>query len=215
MKQIFRGADFSWSFLPFVTLAVALMVIVPFSNVKAQMPVDPCPMPEALAKQSPPDMATVQADIDILTLCVERARLLGEFDTLAKDTEKSSPISGSGASSVVPNFENDNFDIDENDLSDFPDEASIDQILEEEGLSNLGEKSMTKKKKIADKVYAVQSINGNTDTGIVATLRSPDGHLVRVKVGDTLEDGSVVQSVSAIRGVGLLKQGVVSNLNWQ
>lgn len=200
-----------------MSACAALFLMMAPSSVQAQDAIDPCPMPEELAKQSPPDMATVQADIDILTLCVERARLLGEFDTLAEETRRGSgsPISGSSASSVVPNFEDDNFDLDEDALSDLPDEASINEILDEEGLADLGDKAQRTSKKKAVKYHMVKAINGSAETGIMATVISPEGDSVRVKAGDTLTDGSVVQSISALNGVVVSKQGTTKTLEWQ
>lgn len=199
-------------------MSVLMALLVCFAtSVEAQKLVDPCPMPGVLSQQSPPDMATVQADIDILTLCVERARLLEAFDTLSKETSTTASLSGGGGS-VVPNFNDDNFDIDDSDFSDFPDESSIDQILQDEGLSDLGEPvKVSKKTKEAPPIdtYTVSAINGNVEAGVVATLASPKGNMVRVKVGDVLDDGSVIQSVSVTGGVVALKNGVTKPLNWQ
>ena len=139
MSQLFRKRRIGMEkrFASFVLVAVACIFFS--AHVLAQEIPDPCPMPEQLAKESPPDMATVQSDIDILKLCVERANLLKELNNLVVETRGKNEddggglaLTGNSGSSAANNFDQDNFEPVEADLFDLPDEEEPEDFVVEE-----------------------------------------------------------------------------------
>lgn len=196
---------------PFLMTLICLGVLG-LSSVSslAQEAPDPCPVPKTLAQESPPDMASVQADIDILSLCVERAKLLEQLNVLVQEMDGSIPA-------VIPS-----------DLNSFDPLKAVDAELFElpKGTeTNLPSKGAEPSKEIIieeapeavpvqTEAWLVRKIGGNQTDGIQAELKNIDGGIVRVKKGDTLLDGHYVRDVS-IMGVVLEKAGKVSTLGWE
>ena len=204
---------FNMRLLGVVTLGL-MCGFTPFSAAQAQQIVDPCPVPEALAKKSPSDMAAVQADIDILTLCVRRAGLLSELNDLVTD-DMLLPKTGSAAQdSIVPNFQDENFEPVDSDLFRLPDTEDESTALPDTSRQSMFDVEEEQEKKEEKKEYKVIGINGNQASGVVARLRTPEGDVVQVKAGDVLNDGAQVQNVS-IQGVTVVMQGTPKTLGWE
>lgn len=205
--------------IAFIPLMMAVAVMVMAMPAHAQQVVDPCPVPEDLAKKSPSDMAAVQADIDILTLCVRRASLLQELNNLVTEDMLPPNTLGSaqGQNNLVPNFNDENFEPVDSDLFRLPETQEDTSTSPENNANDFSQDldvEAEQEKKQKKQEYQIIDINGNQVSGIVARLRSPQGDIVQVKSGDVLSDGAQVSQVS-IQGVTLVTNGASKQLNWE
>ncbi len=64
-----------------------MATILNYGPALAQVGEDPCPLPKTALRQTPTDLAAVQADIDRYTLCLERARLIKRLNDLATEND--------------------------------------------------------------------------------------------------------------------------------
>ncbi len=174
----------------------------------AQNAPDPCPVPRALAQESPPDMASVQADIDILSLCVERAKLLEQLNQLVREMDTSS--------AQIPTT-----------LGGFPPVKGNDELFALPKTNQPANTAPSQQEPPAEEIiiqetevvepgpdWVIRKIGGNQTDGIQAELKNADGTIVRAKKGDTLFDGAFVKDVS-IMGVVVQKGGQDTMLGWE
>lgn len=207
-------------------VAAAFFICLPAAS--AQTVTDPCPMPKELASESPPDMATVQSDIDILKLCVERANLLSELNDLVMETEgvdkddkNAMPVTGKGGGKSAPNFDSGNVQPVDAELFDLPEgqeKPENKSASTKKTISDIPDRSdqveQEQQSKSKEKPYRITNIFGNTSSGIIAELLDPEGGLVRAQEGDILDNGAVVTRIS-LRGVVIQKDGEENQLQWR
>lgn len=172
---------------------------------------DPCPIPEDAASENPLDLADVQSDIDILKLCVERANLLKQLNNLVKDPMEDK------ADKQLRSLNNQTKKLANDDLFDLPDfnEEGTDTSSDARpnGTEQGADQPRQKKKKPKPTEPTLVNIFGNTKTGITADVRTTDGLLKRVKVGDEIEKDIIVKEIST-QGVVASKEGQDIYLKW-
>lgn len=220
MRNSFRKLIVGWGFLVLLCVSSAS-----FAQSFDEIP-DPCPMPDQLAKESPPDMATVQSDIDILKLCVERANLLKQLNELVVNTRGKPEsgnlaVTGSGSRDAASNFKEDNLAPVEADLFNLPEDADdgMDDLKDVEIADDTesdSDKDATKEKQKEEKSKPMlRNIFGNVNSGIIAEIEDTDGTLVRARQGDILIDGIIVSEIS-MQGVRVQDQdGKSYLLEWK
>lgn len=164
-----------------------------------------CPEPANIATTAPADLAQVQSDIDRLTLCVERAKLLSELDKTIDDREKDN----------------------KNDLLDplqpiMPQAAEVSRVMQQQNMGiapvpmaqpfdgNAAEDNTQD----ADtgnewKIRRIWGAKGNTK----AQLVKGGGIVATVVKNDILPDGFVIVELSTI-GVTIRKDGKAHELGW-
>jgi type IV pilus biogenesis protein PilP len=154
-----------------------------------------CPDLETLLKQTPETMVGVQADIDRMKLCVERAKLLKELDDIAlKRKEILNKInSNEGALSAMP--------------------VPI-PMLPASALSPVGdvpEQPPASPQPAA--TWNVRKIWGQ-ESGMSAQLSDGKGNVLNVVRGDLLPNGMAIESVTA-NGVSVSLNGKINSLDWE
>lgn len=150
-----------------------------------------CPDPQIESSVVPSDLAQVQEDIDRLSLCVERTKLLQELNELANEkTEQVQPLN---AGAFDPSF-----------LAP----------LSPKVLEQASEKVVSRAPVQSAPVWKIRRVWGQGGK-LQAQLIDSQGVLATVKVGEELTDGSVVETVS-VRGVTVKqKNGKSKDLGWQ
>lgn len=153
-----------------------------------------CPDPQIESSVVPSDLARVQEDIDRLSLCVERTKLLQDLNKLSNESKSGVQPLNIGA--IDPSF------------------------LQPVTAKTLGTNSSNNKvsiqqkpfKKMAD--WTIRRVWGKGGK-LQAQLISADGVLVTAKIGEALIDGSTVKEIS-VRGVKVTrKNGRDESLGWQ
>ncbi len=197
-------------------LAMMLIAVTSIQPVSAEdVMSDPCPIPEEKAGENPLDLADVQSDIDILKLCVERANLLKTLNNLVKDPKEDM------AEQKLKTLNNKTKKLANDDLFELPDfneEETGNKLTDNIGTMVNEDGSMAEpvkpKKQAKPTEPTLVNIFGNTKTGITADVKTTDGLLKRVTVGDTIEKGIVVKEIST-QGVVVLKEGNDLYLKWE
>lgn len=152
-----------------------------------------CPDIEELRKATPDTMAGVQADIDRMKLCVERAKLLEQLDNIAlkrqeilnkitKVDNALMPIPALPVSSLPP-------------LRAVPSERRAAAPV------------------VAAPSWKVRKIWGQGGD-MRAQLADNQGGLLNVAKGDVLPDGAVVEVLS-VRGVTVSQNGKTNDVEWE
>lgn len=205
-------------------LGALLLCILVVTHVSAAETDILCPDVEAAKKETPSDVAGVQADIDRLNLCVERARLLKQLDDIAKQrTDTLNKVSGGGDMSgsglgIIPTLP-------VSALPSLPDakpkaggvtiKQSAANPLDAGGGAAAAEPETTSWK--IRKIWG--QAGGVSGATMRAQLSNGKGGLLNVVKGDPLPDGQVVESVS-IKGVTLSRSsskgsGKINDLSWE
>lgn len=209
--------------------AVLLGILVITHVSAAENPAQPddelCPDVETSKKDRPADVAGVQADIERLNLCVERAKLLKELDDIAQQrSDTLNKVANPGFSggmglgvNVIPTLP-------VNSLPSLPQAKSSAQIKVKEAAGNpleAGGIAMTPASGPAS--WKIRKIWGQAGgvggASMRAQLSDGQGTLLNVVKGDPLPDGQVVESVS-IRGVTISQStskgsGKINDLSWE
>ncbi len=174
----------------FYFLAVMIFLMSP-TLVKAAEVL--CPDPQVEAMVVPSDLARVQEDIDRLSLCVERSKLLQELNELASEKfSNNSALLGNPTPIDMKMLQ---------PISAAEIEENIAPVLNQKPLQNTSQ-------------WFVRRVWGK-DGQLQAQLITSEGMLATVKKGEQLSDGSKVQEIS-IRGVEVKnKKGKVIVLDWQ
>jgi len=190
-----------------------------------------CPDIEAAKKDTPVDVASVQADIERLNLCVERAKLLKQLDDIAKDRSKvleevtnpgmnsAGMGAGMGGMGIIPTLPTSSLPSlpQAKDLK--PGEVRIRQAAD----NPLASTGATAQPQAAGTTWKIRRIWGQAGGVSGATMRAQlsdgRGSLLNVVKGDPLPDGQVVESVS-IKGVTLSQSsskgsGKINDLSWE
>lgn len=155
-----------------------------------------CPDIDTLRAETPETMAGVQADIDRMKLCVERAQLLRQLDDIAQQRQEI-------LNKVTnPNAHANNF-------------AAIPiPTLPVSALPPLQPVEVDKSQPAASvqKSWKVRKIWGQG--GAMRAQLAQGDTLLNVVRGDALPDGAVVESLT-VRGVTLSHNGKISDLEWE
>lgn len=186
-----------------------------------------CPDMETGKRETPTDVAGVQADIERLNLCVERAKLLKQLDDVAQQrTETLNKVNNPGMDmggmgvNVIPSLPT-------SSLPSLPDirDTSSGKVQVKSAAANPFENAASAVAPVAagPSVWKIRKIWGQAGgvSGAVmrAQLSDGKGNLLNVVKGDPLPDGQVVESVS-IRGVTLSQSsskgsGKINDLSWE
>lgn len=167
-----------------------------------------CPQPLTALNDVPATEEQLQADIDRYTLCVNRAQLLLELESLQAETTQGRidamalPTAGGGVAVPAP-------------LT--PDQAN--ELLNADAppvtstnTDGLGMNSPAAQEPTSPEII-VTDIKG-TGGQLVATLRAPNGDVDTGKEGDTLIDGSTITSISTTQVMVRTKDGKTERLEW-
>lgn len=208
--------------MPFAVLLLAVMFVAGLSA-PAVANDDLCPDVDAAKQQGPRDSSDMQASIERLNLCVERARLLKQLDDLARQRDE-----------ILRNVTNTSIGVDANSLTGVPSlpSAALPSLptdvtglqsgdvrvtgaasnpLDGAGAAarNAAQASSPVVKKSA---WKVRKIWGQ-GSSMRAQITDGSGALLNVQRGDVMPDDSVVESVS-VKGVAISHKGKVSDLPW-
>lgn len=175
-----------------------------------QLSSDPCPQIMEAAKQSPGDLAAVQADIERYTLCVQRAVLLQRLNELASKNEQDMspafsldnieglPYGREEIEQMVTNLrarEQEVNDLIASNVPDAPQQTNQSESAVKKGPS-----------------YVVSELMGSGGD-MKARITDSDQVPYTVSVGDSLPDDSTVVSISAT-GVVVVKDSKQTTLSW-
>ena len=175
-------------------VSVLLLVTMNFSHAQARLP-DPCPdLGKVLTSGNA--LIDLEGDVDRLSLCVQRAKLLSELDRLYREREgilSKNQTSDFAVNGIVP--------VSVRDLPMLPDVPQVQsKVLETVPLTSGFNEWM---------VVRLWGQSGN----LKAQLRSETGVMVSVAQGDVLADDSQVFEVSPM-GVTLLQDKETIGLKW-
>ena len=148
------------------SLVIFMTIILSSQNALTQIIDDPCPVPEAALGQTPTDLATVQADIDRYTLCLERAQLIKRLNDLA--TENDATLSGFGN-------RNPGLSLDERLLSESQEEENESETE-------------------AGTTWKILEIFGSAKKLEARLIK--DASVIQVRAGELLPDGTRVEKVT-------------------
>lgn len=153
-----------------------------------------CPDPQIESSVVPSDLARVQEDIDRLSLCVERTKLLQDLNKLSNESKTGVQPLGVGAI-----------------------DTSLLQPVTAKTLNKNSSKNKALKQQKpfeAKSSWEIRRVWGQGGK-LQAQLISSDGVLVTAKIGESLTDGSTVKEIS-VRGVKVTrKNGREDTLGWQ
>ena len=189
----------------------ALLLMLPLT---AQAAASLCPDAETLVRTPPDAMTGVQADIDRLTLCVERAKLLKQLDEVATQREEmlnkvrnpSNPEmpSGVGGIPALPS-------------AALPPVSGIDTAGLQPGdvrITNAAPAPLAPTmQSLEAPAWKVRKIWGQ-GASMRAQLSDGKGVLINVRTGDPLPDGATVESIS-VKGVAISQNGKAEDLSWE
>lgn len=217
MYRVFSKKFFLWSVVSsFCFMALLTMSSLPISQAWGQAE-DLCPLPSSAISQAPDDLSKVQADIDRFTLCVERAQLLGRLNDLALENQESisALILGEPEEPIVPTFDNSNIP----DFSAatqnpvFAPAQATDASFAPSSPSGDAAAAFETAEASPAAAYIVTNVFGSAGN-LQAKIVGDDDYNAQVSVGDSLPDGSVIDSISAIEVV-ISNSGEQIVLDWQ
>jgi len=167
---------------------------------------DPCPEPRQALQNTPNDLRDIQSDITRFTLCLQRAQLLNRLNDLAKD-----------------NLETINSALDES-MTEFMETVEMPAMpaMPQASVSAPAPVPMPQMNAVAQQssptvsnnysMWSVREVLGR-QSNLTAVLVDPMDNIVRVKKGDELPDGAIVNSVNAT-GVVVRNNAGQVNLDW-
>lgn len=167
----------------------------------SSLPADPCPLPSDELSRAPDDLAKVQADIDRYTLCMERAQLLQRLNDVAMENQEKLNQS-SGVNTGNPGMQLGGNTPTMEDIR-----AQIMGSIAGEQFGDAPAQTAP-----APSEWTIIRVTGASG-GLAAQLGKSDGTLARVMAGDSLPDGSQVNSVSAT-SVSITQDGERKELRW-
>jgi hypothetical protein len=188
---------------------IFLLLLAFAGPVMAQRGNAPCPDPQEMASAVPSDMSTVQGDIDRLTLCVERANLIQQLNSLimqreellnpsTEEEDKTSRANRSTQRQPLPQIRREDL----NNVPKIPETA-----IKQEGQSNNSESGNG----VDD--WFIVDIRG-AGGQLTAQLKKENGQMMMVSTGDKLPSGQTVQNISITDGVEVIIEGDRRNLPW-
>ena len=156
-----------------------------------------CPDVDQLISQSPQTMLSVQSDINRIRLCVERATLLKQLDEVALQRKEilqkvqSTTIPSNSLPVPIPQLPVD----------------ALDELEEIPTTKNMPARTNDKQ------AWSIRKIWGQNQS-MSAQLVSSDNKLLNVVRGDSLPDGFIVESITAL-GVTASLNGDIKTLEWE
>ncbi len=195
-------------------LRLSLFLLLLFAPWHVEAAAVLCPAADTLVRTPPDSMTGVQADIDRLTLCVERAKLLRQLDEVATEREKmldkirnpSNPEMPGGLGGIPPL-----------PAASLPPVGGIDTASLKPGETRVvtpGAAPMAPTlESLAAPQWKVRKIWGQ-GVAMRAQLSDGKGVLVNVRTGDPLPDGPTVTSIS-VKGVTISQNGKAEDLSWE
>jgi type IV pilus biogenesis protein PilP len=191
-----------------------LPTALPVAN--TQTLTDLCPDAQSPPNNTGNNLNDVQADIDRLGLCVERAKLLQELDELV--TKRQALLTGENANGLnlppLPLSSN------QANLQIKPQAPALDNQTITTTLNRATPPNPPTQPGPANALAAtnngawfIQRIWGQSPN-MQAQLINTNNSLATVSVGEPLTDGYAVESISA-RGVILSRAGKLTNLDWE
>ena len=216
MYRFFSRKNFLNSIVPYFQLGfIALAVSFPASEVFAQEE-DLCPLPSSAISQAPDDLSKVQADIDRFTLCVERAQLLGRLNDLALENQESisALVQGTSDEILAPVFNDSN-------IPDFS-VTSQDPVFSAPPTDTVGGFApdippapvFDPPPAAPVASYIVTNVFGSAGS-LQAKIVGDSDYNAQVRIGDSLPDGSTIESISATEVVIKNESGDQTVLDWQ
>lgn len=175
-----------------------------------------CPTMDEIKNKAPGSLVDIQADIDRLTLCIERARLLEQLDGIGTAREKmlsdalekanggtalpldQIPALGAAQLPGVPGIDIKNLK---------PGDVQIDGAAADPFASVNPEAALKQAEWHIRKIWGAGG-------AMRAQLTDTDGVLLNVSMGDPLPDGSKIESLS-VKGVTISRNGKMSELTWE
>lgn len=179
---------------------------------------DLCPDVEKARAATPGDMAGVQADIERLSLCVERARLLKQLDDIAVQRQKMLDDTKNPGATVTGNISVNPDAIPPLPVSALP-PLKNDAPLKS-GETRVKNAASSPLDGIGDTVKSLAAPSWNVrkiwgqGAGMRAQLSDGRGTLVNIVKGDPLPDGAIVETIS-VKGVAVSQGGKVKDLSWE
>lgn len=179
---------------------------------------DLCPDIGDAKQNSPQDSSGMQASIERLNLCVERARLLKQLDEIAKQRDE-----------ILTKVTNPGISVDANSISGIPalPSGALPSLpTDVTGLKpgdvkitgaagnplDRNSSAVSPSPVVKKSSWKVRKIWGQGDS-MRAQLSDSSGTLLNVVRGDALPDDGVVEAVS-VKGVAISLNGKVSDLPW-
>ena len=174
---------------------------------------DLCPLPSNAISQAPDDLSKVQADIDRFTLCVERAQRLQRLNDLALQNQEaiSAFVLGTPDEPLAPVFDDNipSFSGASQEPAFAP--PAIDASF---APSFSGDSGAEIAATPPASTYIVTYVFGSAGS-LQAKIIGDGDYNAQVRVGDSLPDGSVVDSISATEVVIKSDSGDSTVLDWQ
>lgn len=174
---------------------------------------DLCPDAATEKHQSPSDVTDVQASIEKLNLCVERAKLLKQLDDIAKErdeilTKVTSPLMPMASVGGIPPLSGANLPPLPTDVTGMrPGDVRVTQA----GGNPFDAAAQAVSSVIKTPSWKVRKIWGQGNA--MRAQLSDGGTLLNVVKGDTMPDSRIVESVS-IKGVAVSQKGKITELPW-
>ena len=212
-------------------LLLGILVVTHVSAAGTEPPLSDilCPDVDTSKKETPTDVAGVQADIERLNLCVERATLLKQLDDISQQRSdilnkvNNPTFAGGMGVNVIPTLPGGAFPALPESKSLEPGQVKIrpagDNPMGSMGSGIVATAPATK----GSANWKIRKIWGQAGgvggASMRAQLSDGQGALLNVVKGDPLPDGQVVESVS-IRGVTLSQSsskgsGKINDLSWE
>lgn len=201
---------------PFLFLMSAVCMLTLISGASRVQAADVlCPEVDAEKKNTPRDIAGVQADIERLNLCVERAKLLKQLDEVVKQREEmlrkvtdptmGLPSAGLGVAGI-PSLP----------VAALPAVPGIDTSTLKPGeirVTGPGGAPLAPASPVrVASEWKIRKIWGQ-GAGMNAQLTDSQGVLLNIQKGNPLPDGQVVESISG-KGVTVSQNGKITDLSW-
>lgn len=174
---------------------------------------DLCPDANTEKHQSPDNVTDVQASIEKLNLCVERAKLLKQLDDIARErdeilTKVTSPVMPMSSVGGIPPLSGANLPPLPTDVTGLrPGDVRVTQAAG----NPFDAAAQAVSSVIKTPSWKVRKIWGQGNA--MRAQLSDGGTLLNVVKGDTMPDGRLVESVS-IKGVAVSQKGKITELPW-
>ena len=177
---------------------------------------DLCPLPSSAISQAPDDLSKVQADIDRFTLCVERAQRLQRLNDLALQNQEaiSAFVLGAPDEPLAPSF-------DDSNIPSFPGAAQAPVFAPPStdasfvpSSSGDAAAAFEATEALPAATYIVTNVFGSAGS-LQARIIGDGDYNAQVRVGDSLPDGFIVDSISATEVVIKSDSGDQTVLDWQ
>lgn len=180
-----------------------------------------CPDVDIMKKAPPGDISGVQADIERLNLCVERAKLLQQLDAVIisrkKELEKMTkpdnamPTGGitTGLSAGIPALPVGSLPPLKDDAPPVPRNLKAGEVRVTGTAGSAFEKAAK-----AVPEWQIRKIWGQGVGMHAQIVDNGTGTILNIVKGDPLPDGAVVETIS-VKGVAISRNGNINDLSWE